>query len=207
LSSADLDLARRLSAADESAFDQFFAQYFPRVYRFARVRLGGDNDAAEDVAQATLIKALAKVATYRGEASLFTWLCTFCRHEIAQWLARAGKAAMPLTDDSADTRALLETIATLSRDDPELEYERRELARLVHATLDHLPDRYGDALSWKYLDDLPVGEVGQRLGLGYKAAESLLTRARHAFREGFTQLSSQQLQRPSPVSTSGGSDE
>ena len=74
----DMDLARRLRAGEESAFDAFFAEYFPRVYRFARTRLGGDEDAAEEVAQTTLIKALAKVGTYRGEAALFTWLCTFC---------------------------------------------------------------------------------------------------------------------------------
>jgi RNA polymerase sigma-70 factor (ECF subfamily) len=204
--STDRDLARRLGLAEEPAFDQFFSSYFARVYRFARAQLGGDDDAAEDVAQATLIKALAKVHTYRGEASLFTWLCTFCRHEIAQWLARTGRAPVSVTDDSAETRAVLEAIAELSRDDPEQEYGRRELARLVHATLDHLPGRYGDALTWKYIDGLPVDEIGRRLGLGYKAAESLLTRARHAFREGFL-LASQQLQRQPPISAPGSSDE
>ena len=54
----DLDLARRLRTGDDSAFEEFFAEYFPRIYRFARVRLGGDEEAAEEVAQTTLIKAL-----------------------------------------------------------------------------------------------------------------------------------------------------
>jgi RNA polymerase sigma-70 factor, ECF subfamily len=197
----DLDLARRLRTGDESAFEAFFAEYFPRVYRFARVRLGGDDDAAEEVAQTTLIKALAKVGTYRGEAALFTWLCAFCRHEIAGWFARTGKAArLSRADDSADTRDVLDAIAALSRDDPEQEYERRELSRLVHATLDHLPGKYGDALVWKYLESTPVEEIGRRLGLGYKAAESLLTRARQAFREGFALMASRQPERPSVIS-------
>jgi RNA polymerase sigma-70 factor (ECF subfamily) len=197
----DLDLARRLRTGDESAFEAFFAEYFPRVYRFARVRLGGDDDAAEEVAQTTLIKALAKVGTYRGEAALFTWLCAFCRHEIAGWFVRTGKAArLSRADDSADTRDVLDAIAALSRDDPEQEYERRELSRLVHATLDHLPGKYGDALVWKYLESTPVEEIGRRLGLGYKAAESLLTRARQAFREGFALMASRQPERPSVIS-------
>jgi RNA polymerase sigma-70 factor, ECF subfamily len=204
LSSTDRDLARRLGLAEEPAFDQFFSQYFARLYRFARVRLGGDDDAAEDVAQATLIKALAKVHTYRGEAPLFTWLCTLCRHEISQWLERTGRPAAPVGDDSAETRAALEAITQLSGDDPQQEYERRELARLVHATLDHLPGRYGDALAWKYIEGLPVDEIGRRLGLGYKAAESLLTRARQAFREGFASTSQQR--RRSPVPIPGSSD-
>ena len=51
--------------------------------------------------------------------------------------------------------------------------------------LDHLPQHYADALEWKYIDEIPVQEIGVRLGLGPKAAESLLTRARRAFREAF----------------------
>src|SRR5262245_37953698 len=183
--SGDLDLARRLRSGDESAFEEFFAEYFPRLYRFARVRLGGDDEAAEEVVQASLIKALAKVRTYRGEAALFTWLCSFCRHEISAWYRLNGKARVSLADDAPDTRAVLDAVATLSRDDPEQEYERRELSRLVHATLEHLPGKYSQALVWKYLEGTAVEEIGRRLGLGYKAAESLLTRARQAFREGF----------------------
>jgi len=184
--SPDLDLARRLSAGDEETFDRFFAEYFPRVYRFARMRLGGDEDAAEEVAQTTLIRALAKIATYRGEAALFTWLCVFCRHEISAWCERTGRmASVSLADDSAQTRAMLDAITALSCDDPEHEYQRRELSRLVHAALDHLPARYADALAWKYLEGLSVEDVASRLGLGYKASESLLTRAREAFREAF----------------------
>ena len=182
----DLALARRLIAGEESAFEEFFAGYFPRLYRFARVRLGGNEDAAEDVVQTTLIKALDKLHTYRGEAELFTWLCTFCRREIAAWFERTGRTAdVSLADDRPETRAVLDAIAALSRDDPESELHRRELSRLVQAVLDRLPARYGDALEWKYIEGLPVQEIAERLGLGYKAAESLLTRARQAFREGF----------------------
>jgi DNA-directed RNA polymerase specialized sigma24 family protein len=41
-------------------------------------------------------------------------------------------------------------------------------------------------LEWKYIHELSVQEIAERLGVGYKAAESLLTRARAAFREGFS---------------------
>jgi len=188
--SGDRDLARRLRRGDESAFDAFFAEYFPRVYRFARVRLTGDDDAAEEVTQATLIRALARIGTYRGEAAIFVWLCSFCRHEIAAWFERSGRAVqVSLSEDSADTRAILGALAALSGDDPEREYERRELSRLVHVALDHLPGRYREALVGRYLEGASVDEIGRRLDLGYKAAESLLTRAREAFREGFAVVS------------------
>jgi RNA polymerase sigma-70 factor (ECF subfamily) len=182
----DLALARRLAAGDESAFDTFFADYFPRVYRFARARLDGDDASAEDVTQAALIRALDKIHTYRGDAALFTWLCTLCRHEIADWRQRTGRVSeVALFDDRPDVRAALDAVAALSCEDPDTQLRRRELSRLVQTTLDHLPGRYGDVLEWKYIQELSVAEIADRLGLGYKAAESLLTRARQSFRDGF----------------------
>lgn len=78
--SDDKALVNRLLHGHPEAFKTFFDGYFPRLYRFALNRLAGDGDAAEDAAQEALCKAVRKLQTYRGEASLFTWLCTFCRH-------------------------------------------------------------------------------------------------------------------------------
>jgi RNA polymerase sigma-70 factor (ECF subfamily) len=50
--------------------------------------------------------------------------------------------------------------------------------------LDRLPANYGDALEWKYLEGDSVESIGRRLGIGTTAAQSLLARARIAFREG-----------------------
>jgi len=64
--------------------------------------------------------------------------------------------------------------------------------RVVHAEGDRLPglvvDRYGDVLEWKYAHGLSVAEIASRLGTSIKAAESTLTRARLAFREGYSSL-------------------
>jgi len=65
---------------------------------------------------------------------------------------------------------------------------RREVARLVHVTVDHLPPHYSQLLEWKYSDGLSVKEIAGQLGISPKAAESLLTRARQAFRDGFASL-------------------
>ena len=121
---SDLALARRLLAGEEPAFDEFFADYFPRLYRFACARLGGDEVGAEDVVQATLIKAIDRLGTYRGEAALFTWLCTLCRREIADWFERVGRAReVSLSDDRPETRAVLDAIAALSSDDLERKFQ------------------------------------------------------------------------------------
>jgi RNA polymerase sigma-70 factor (ECF subfamily) len=183
----DLALARRLLAGDEAAFDEFFAAYSPRLYRFALGRLDGNEDAAEEIVQRVLIRGLERLRSYKGEAALLTWLCTLCRHEIAALRERQGRAReVSLFEDRAEVRAILDALAGADADHPDSQLHRRELTGLVQLTLDHLPGRYGEVLEWKYIDDLSVGEIARRLGVGYKAAESLLTRAREAFREGFS---------------------
>ena len=62
---------------DEGAFGEFFESHFAPLFRFAMPRVGNDAQVAEDVVQATLCRAVRKLASYRGEAALLTWLCTF----------------------------------------------------------------------------------------------------------------------------------
>jgi RNA polymerase sigma-70 factor (ECF subfamily) len=187
--SRDRQLARRLSSGEERAFDEFFDGHFPGLFRFALARLDGDEDAAEEVAQATICKAIAKIGTYRGEAALFTWLCAFCRHEIAASYRSRGRAAaqVDLIEDNPQVRAALESLGA-AYDAPDEALARTEIGRLVQVALDRLPAKYGHALEWKYVEGLSVREIAARLELSPKAAESLLTRAREAFRDGFAAL-------------------
>ena len=183
----DHTLAARALAGDQRAFDELFETYFPRLFRFALRRVEHE-DTAEDVVQATLIKAMRSLGSWRGEAGLFTWLCTICRHEISAHWQRVGRQphTMPI-DDAPEVRAALEALAS-DADRPDRAFERGEVAGAVAIVLDHLPGRYGDVLEWKYAQGLSVSEIAARLGTSEKAAESMLTRARLAFREGFGSL-------------------
>jgi len=182
----DSQLVRQMLTGDERAFTAFFEAYFPRIYRFALPRLGRNEDVAKDVVQATLIKAMRKLADYRGDAALFTWLCQICRREIADHVRsnRRHSDKVVLIEDSDEVRAALESIEAPPGDDPLRRCNNAELQRLVHAVLDRLPSRYGEALEWKYVEGRSVEEIGDRLGIGHTAAQSLLARARVAFREG-----------------------
>lgn len=180
----DRALVTRLLGGDAVAFAEFFDQMFPRVYRFALARVGHDEDAAEEIAQATLCRAVRKLHTWRGEASLFTWICTICRHEIDTWRrAHPGIPAVPLVEDLPEVRAALESMYGHELPRTDAGVHRQELAELVQRVLDHLPVHYGNVLEWKYLEDVPVADIAARLDVSTKAAESLLTRARAAFRD------------------------
>ena len=85
-----LFMVAQMLAGDEDAFDEFFADYFPRLFRFAVLRLR-DPDAAEDIVQTSLIAGVRHLGSWRGEATLFTWLCTICRREISAWEKRTSR--------------------------------------------------------------------------------------------------------------------
>jgi RNA polymerase sigma-70 factor (ECF subfamily) len=182
-------LVKRLLAGEETAFEEFFDDFFPRLYRFALPRLGQNADLAEEIVQSTLCAAMAKIATFRGEAALFTWLCTICRREIGAYQRKQGRLVQPaLPEDSSEVRASLESLSAVLSERPDSQLLRAEVVRLVQVALDCLPRWYARALEMKYLEGLSVKEIAVKLNLGPKAAESLLTRARLAFREGFSAL-------------------
>jgi len=186
LEPGDRALAERMIAGDEEAFEEFFEGHFPGLYRFALRRLR-DPELTRDVVQSAICKAIANLRSYRGEATLAAWLFTICRYEISAHFRRRKRRPSPveLVEEEPSVRAALDSLPA-SFPGPEEALEDKEVAELVHATLDRLPPRYGQVLEWKYLDGVPVKEIAVRLQLGAKAAESLLTRARNAFRDGFS---------------------
>jgi RNA polymerase sigma-70 factor, ECF subfamily len=186
----DRALARRILGGDEQAFRDLFDRFFPRLYRFALARLPGDPEAAQDVVQQTFCNAIERLDSYRGEAALYTWFCQICRNVIADHFRRNGRGAVRtvLIEDQPNARAILESLAAPAAERPDSSAWQAQLHRIVEATLDSLPGRYGEALEWKYIDGLSVIEIAGRLGIRPKAAESLLTRARESFREAITEM-------------------
>lgn len=186
----DKALATKVFAGDRVAFDQFFESHFSRLYRFALSRLSGDQDATQEIVQLTLCQALRKMDTYRGEASLFTWLCQILRSQVSAHFKKQktwNKRFVPIDDDPS-IRGVMESLSIPEEQGPLGASLSAEAAQLVRTTLDYLPVKYGNALEWKYIEGLSVEAVAERLGLGVTAAQSLLARARKAFRDGFSTL-------------------
>ena len=152
---------------DASAFDDFFETAYPALYRFALTRLGFDRDAAGDVAQAAICKAIRKLRTFRGEAALLTWLYTFCRHELYAYRRQHGPISA-----SSWRRTIRRFGRRSSRcsapssEDLDASLDRHKIASLVQRALDYLPPHYSNALEWKYVDEMSVREIGGRMGLG-----------------------------------------
>lgn len=186
----DKRLVKQLLSGDKRAFDLFFEDSFARLYRFALLRLPDDSEGAREVVQVTLTKAIRKLHTYRAEAALFTWLCSICRNETSNWLARQGRYRehIVLTEDRPDVRAAVDSYRAPSEDSPERNYQRVETLRLIQVALDRLPAKYGNVLEWKYIEGHSVNEISRRLAIGTEATQSLLARAKRAFADVYTSL-------------------
>src|SRR5688572_9936535 len=133
----EAELVRRMLDGDEAAFDKFFADYFPRLFRFAVLRLR-DPDTAEDIVQTSLIAAVRHLSSWRGEASLFTWLCTICRREIAAWERRTSRRVIvSIEDDDPSLRAALDSIGAAA-DAPDAGLARADTGRIVQIGRAHV---------------------------------------------------------------------
>ena len=134
-----------------------------------------------------MIKAIRALDTYRGEAALFSWMCQICRNEISNYFHRYGRKEeqMVSLDDDPNLRAALESLGSDDADDV---VNRLTIEKIVQLTLDYLPDKYSKALEWKYLEGLSVDEIAERLDTGVVAAQSILARARNAFRKGYGEV-------------------
>lgn len=183
MSEGDRTLVERMLAGDQSAFDAFFVAYAPRVAAFVSRRSSLDRAGVEDMVQASLIKAIRNLESFRGEASLFTWLCTICRHELASLHRKMQR--QPIHESADGDTAARDTLLELrvpSDNEPQNELELEAHRAAVAKALNSLPERYARVLEWKYGDGFSVEEIAAMLGLTPIAAQSLLARARKEFK-------------------------
>jgi len=96
---ADLALADRCRQDVPGAFEQVYRQHAPRLFGLA-CRLVGRNEA-EDLLQEIFLAAHRKMALYKGESSLGTWLFRLATNQCLDYL-RSKRAKLALLTDTID---------------------------------------------------------------------------------------------------------
>jgi len=142
----------------------------PVVYGFVFARVGGNEPAAQDLLQETLIEVLRSAPTFRGDATLRTWACAIARRRLARHYETERRHAV-----AESGLALLGGIGGLTGPSGG---ERDEIVR----ALGRLPAVHRQVLVMKYLDDLSVSEIADELGRSPVQVQSLLQRARDGLR-------------------------
>lgn len=143
------------------------------LFSMAR-RLTENNEDARDLLQDTFLKALEHAETFRGEASLKTWLSKILFNTfLTQKRKKKEHVSMAL-----DTLPAPEQSAN-----PEKVVVKRELAWCIRQTLSqHLPKRYRAVLVMRDINGQSYNEIAETLEVSLATVKSLVYRSRRAFR-------------------------
>lgn len=157
---------------EEAAWRALYARSFAPLWAYVVARTGHDVPAAEEVAQETWMVAVRRIADFDPERGPFEgWLRGIAANVLRNRRRAAARAprSLPLEDLPA----------------PEVRAPEGDARERVALALTALPWAYQLVLRAKYEDRLPVTEIAARTGRTSKAVESLLQRAREAFRAAF----------------------
>ena len=168
MASEDRELIDAAKAGDRGAVDELLARYQPHIYRFG-LRMCGDEESAREVVQETLLAAFRNLSTFRGDASLSTWLFqiarSFCIKE-----RRGVKPSAPLTDCADDAPP------------PDVRAHAREIGEALARAIAELPAEQRDVLLLRDVEGLSAAEAARTVGIEIRALKSRLHRARIALR-------------------------
>ncbi len=125
----------------------------------------------EDVLYRVFDRALGALPDFRGESRISTWLYRIAWREGVRHLEKAGRLG--------DREAPIEAAATHADpgDDPERVLERLESAERVHAAQDRLGPRDREVLALRYLEELKLSELAERLDIPLGTAKVRVHRA------------------------------
>ena len=177
---ADISLAQRICGGDDVALRELFERYVDRLYSFIYYRVGESTQDAEDILQDTLMTAVTRLKSFQGQSRLYTWLCGIAWHKVEDFYRRQQRLEKTMIKAVGSHKVRLGCAQAANPADPFIETLATQ--QWVHSCLGKLPTHYQAALVLKYARGFSVAEIAQTMDKSPKAVESLLTRARKAFR-------------------------
>jgi len=162
---------------DRAALGDLLERHQRQVFAFG-MKMCGDSEDAQEVAQNTLLSMVRSVRDFRGEASLSTWLYTVARSFCIKKRRRTKGA--PAHHEPLDAAAHEQ--AAEPAPSPEQTLLGRETRDAVAAALDQLEPEAREVVILRDLEGLTAPEVAQITGLSVAAVKSRLHRARQSLR-------------------------
>jgi RNA polymerase sigma-70 factor (ECF subfamily) len=164
---------RSAAAGDQAAaFLDFYDDALPQVYGYLAKRCGPAT-LAEELTAETFLAAVDAARRDDPPPISMPWVIGVARHKLADHWRRQAR----------DERRL-SVLAGESTEQADHWDEELDAVRVRHV-LDELAVQHRAALTLRYLDDLPVREVAVLLHRTVHATETLLVRARSAFRRAY----------------------
>jgi RNA polymerase sigma-70 factor, ECF subfamily len=177
---SDNKLVTEIKNGGQHAFKSLYLKYSDLLFAYILHHLDNDKDAASDIWQETWIVFVEKINDFQYKCGVFTWLCAIAKNKISDYYRKAKK------------QELLQHIGkqNFDIDTEELDVELIDIGTQadVITVLANLTSEYRYLLEAKYIENKSIDEISCEINKSYKATESMLTRAREAFRKEFKQI-------------------
>jgi RNA polymerase sigma-70 factor (ECF subfamily) len=171
--SRDRERLGAAAAGDAEAVRWLLDEVAPVVYGFVFARVGGDEAAAEDLLQETLLEAVRGAAAFRAEAAASTWMCAIARRRLARYYESERRAEM-----ARRSLSLVQDGPGASGPGDDILERQDEVVR----ALGRLPAMQRQVLVLKYLEDMSVVDIAGQVNRSRVQVQSLLQRGRDGLR-------------------------
>jgi len=170
---SDADLISDARGGDRAAIDELLTRYEPSIYRFG-LRMCGDEEAAREVLQETLLAAFRHLSGFRGDASLSTWLFQIAR----SFCIKERRGVRPASSlDDACSAELVDPAPT-----PDARVHAQEIGEVLSRAITKLAPEQREALILRDVEGMSAEQAAQVVGIEVGALKSRLHRARMALR-------------------------
>lgn len=179
----DAALVSLVQGGDREAFRQVMRRSNQRLFRVARGVMNDDAEA-EDVVQEAYVHAYEKLATFRGDASLLTWLTRIVLNE-AYGRLRQRRHTVDIDQievAQADAGRVVAFPAKFGSEDPLASAARDQVRRLVERAVDGLPEPFRIVFVMREIEECTVEETAASLDLKAETVKTRLHRARRLLR-------------------------
>ena len=173
----ELAIVRRVQACDVNAYENLVAAYEKTVYNLA-LRMVGNAQDAEDMAQEAFLKAYNSLDSFRGESKFSVWLYRIVSNVCLDFLRKKNRRqtySLSVEDDDGEEAQL---DIPDEEQSPEALLEKKLTRDAVRRGLEQLPEDSRQILLLREIQGLSYEEIAQVLNLEAGTVKSRIFRAR-----------------------------
>jgi RNA polymerase sigma-70 factor (ECF subfamily) len=168
-------LTRRMVEGDEMAYRVFYDAYFDRLWHYLLVIAAGNEDAARETLQATLVRVTRHIKSFQSEDVFWSWLTVLARSAFSDETRRRRRYFSFL---ERFTRH-----AAIASDGASGDQTDERLRILLEHQVALLPSDEQKLVEQKYFVRRAVREIAGELQTTEKAVESKLSRIRRKLKD------------------------
>lgn len=173
---------KQVLKGDKNAYSDIVSSYQQSLY-YVCYRILGNQQEAEDVAQEAFVRAYINLHTFDTKRKFSTWLYRIATNLCIDRI-RKKKPDYYLDADVPGTEGL-NMYSQISSDEPlpEEELEKMELKDRIHYEINRLPEKYRTVIILQYIEELPLQEISDILGIPLGTVKTRVHRGREALRK------------------------